>query len=131
MFVLRGLPILIELALLIYCLIDAIQTPTDKVRNLPKVGWILLIIFFPLVGAIAWLVAGRPSRSVVGPTGPTAGGGRRGPLAPDDDPEFLAQLRSVDREQERTLDSWEADLRRREDELRRRRTEDDPPTPGP
>ena len=128
MFVLRDLPILIELALLIYCLIDAIQTPTEKVRNLPKVGWILLIIFFPLVGAIAWLVAGRPPRAVAGPSGAADGGRRRGPLAPDDDPEFLAQLRSVDREQERTLDSWEADLRRREEELRRRRTEDDPPT---
>lgn len=128
MFVLRGLPILIELALLIYCLIDAIQTPPERIRNLPKWGWIVLIIVFPLVGAIAWLVAGRPSRSApAAPSGPPADGARRrGPLAPDDDPEFLAQLRAVDREQARTLDSWEADLRRREEELRRRRTEDDP-----
>nr|WP_269328979.1 PLD nuclease N-terminal domain-containing protein [Kineosporia babensis] len=45
---------------MIFCLIECIQTDSDRVRNLPKVGWILLILFFPIVGGIAWLVAGRP-----------------------------------------------------------------------
>lgn len=65
----RFLPVLIELGLLIFCLIDCIQTDTFAVRNLPKWAWILLILFFPLIGGIAWLVAGRPSRAS-SPAGP-------------------------------------------------------------
>ena len=66
-FLLRGLPVLIELGLLVYCLIDAIQTPSQDHRNLAKPLWILLIILVPIVGGIAWLVAGRPPRQAAGP----------------------------------------------------------------
>ncbi len=121
---LRGLPVLIELGLLVYCLIDAIQTPGEDTRNLPKGFWILIIVLLPIVGGIAWLVAGRPLR----PAGPARTTGfpeyeRVRPLAPDDDPQFLASLRKVDAEHEETLGQWEADLRRREEELRRRERE--------
>ncbi len=51
-------------ALWVFCLVDAIGAPADRIRNLPKVGWILLILFFPFVGSIAWLVAGRPEDAV-------------------------------------------------------------------
>jgi hypothetical protein len=125
-FALRGLPILIELGLLIFCLIDAIQTPESEVRNLPKWAWIVLILIIPLIGGIAWLVAGRPARSpgsrVPWPSGQTAGypeyerPARQ--LAPDDDEAFLAQLRKVDDEHEQALKQWEDNLRRREQELR-------------
>lgn len=47
-------------ALWVFCLVDAIGAPADRIRNLPKVGWILLILFFPFIGSIAWLVVGRP-----------------------------------------------------------------------
>lgn len=135
---LRALPMLIELALLIYCLIDAIQTPSDEVRNLSKGWWIVLIVVAPLVGGIAWLVAGRPNvhrrnntwaagggspqygrPGRPGPGGAGATGSRGRPLAPDDDPEFLAGLSQVNREHEETLRRWEDDLRRREQELRK------------
>ena len=56
------LPFVMVLALIIFCLIDVIQTPEDGVRNLPKWGWIVLIIIVPLIGSVAWLVAGRPQR---------------------------------------------------------------------
>ncbi len=59
----RVLPALIELGLLIYALIDCIQTPDKAVRNLPRWGWLILIILIPYVGPIAWLFAGRPLRS--------------------------------------------------------------------
>jgi hypothetical protein len=43
--------------------------------------------------------------------------GRSGrPLGPDDDPEFLDQLRRQDAEHERMLKQWEEDLRRREEQ---------------
>ena len=134
-FALRGLPVLLELGLFVFCLIDAIQTPADEHRNLAKGLWILLIILVPIVGGIAWLVAGRPQRATARPgtSGfPEDERERRAPLAPDDDPAFLARLRQVDREHEQTLGQWEADLRRREEELRRRevRPPDEPPAWG-
>jgi len=119
----RVLPVLIELGLLIYCLIDCIQADPAAVRNLPRWAWIVLILLFPLVGGIAWLVVGRPARPVPGaapldgfPVGPRA---PRRPVAPDDDDDFLRTLGRAT-EQEKSLDRWEADLARREEELRRR-----------
>ena len=122
MLLLRGLPVLIEIGLLVFCLIDAIQTPGDEARNLPKLWWILLIIFVPIIGCIAWLVAGRPntrrhSAWRVGNGFPEYE--RPRVAAPDDDPEFLANLKQADAEHERTLRRWEDDLRAREAELRR------------
>ena len=127
----RGLPLLLEIGLLVYCLVDCIQTPADAQRNLPKWGWLVLILLLPLIGSIAWLVAGRPdrraARNVPWPATATAGfpeyerprgprGGRA--TAPDDDPAFLAGL-SAQREDEQRLKAWEESLRRREEELKR------------
>ncbi|GAB3592248.1 PLD nuclease N-terminal domain-containing protein [Angustibacter peucedani] len=125
---------LVEIGLLVYCLIDCIQTDSSRVRNLPKVAWILLIIILPLIGGIAWLVAGRPERTTASraPWLATRTSGfpeyERPPRGPDDDPDFLRQIRQVDEEHERTLKQWEDDLRRREQELRGDGTE--PPSPG-
>ena len=121
---LRGLPLLIEIGLLIFCLIDAIQTPADETRNLSKGWWILLILFFPIIGGIAWLVAGRPARTHRSNQWRMGGGfpeyeRPRRPVGPDDDPAFLSEMRQVNTEQEETLRRWEADLKRREAEQRR------------
>lgn len=133
----RVLPALIELGLLIYCLIDCIQTPPDEVRNLGKVWWIVLIILLPLIGSIAWLVAGRPTRgrgTVPWPSTRTAGFPAyerprpAAPRGPDDDPEFLRQMSASNREQEDLLRRWEDDLRRREQQLRK--PDDEPPATG-
>ena len=94
----RALPFVVELALVLYALIDCLQTDDALVRNLPKVLWVFIILLFPLVGPIAWLVAGRPQR-----TGPATGGPMWGPRqtrrqgpprpkGPDDDPDFLKGL---------------------------------------
>ncbi len=45
-----------------YCLIDAIMTPQDELRSLTTISWALLITVLPVIGAIAWLLAGRPDR---------------------------------------------------------------------
>jgi hypothetical protein len=127
---LRGLPVLIELGLLIYCLIDCIQTPDVDCRNLNKGLWILLILFLPVIGGVAWLVAGkpqqpRPRRQVPWPSTKTAGFPEyERPRGPDDDQQFLSELKKVDDEQRQTLAQWEADLKRREAELKRERPED-------
>ncbi len=59
----NGIVGLLVLGLWIFCLIDAITTDDGSVRNLGKVIWVVLIIFLPFVGSIAWLVAGRPQAS--------------------------------------------------------------------
>ena len=50
----------LPLVLTVFCLVQAITSRDDEVRHLSKVWWILLILFFPFVGSVAWLVAGRP-----------------------------------------------------------------------
>ncbi|MFB7662620.1 PLD nuclease N-terminal domain-containing protein [Kitasatospora sp. NPDC056138] len=136
---LRILPPLLALALWIWAFIDCLTTPEEEVRHLPKVAWVIVVLLFPLVGSIAWLVAGRQragARTAGGPDGARSGR----PMAPDDDPEFLASLgnslgNSLDKEtphkdgrhHEDMLKRWEADLRRREEELRGR----DEPEDGP
>ena len=122
---LRVLPFFVEIGLLVYCLIDCIQADEGRIRNLSKTGWLILIIVLPLVGGVAWLVAGRPlasaPRRVPWPSTQTAGFPEyeRPPrLAPDDDPAFLASLQRSDERHEQMLREWEEQLRERERRLR-------------
>ncbi|MET0821270.1 MAG: PLD nuclease N-terminal domain-containing protein [Aeromicrobium sp.] len=60
MLYLDGLMGLVVLALWIFCLIDVISTDESLCRNLAKPVWLLLVVFLPAVGSLAWLIAGRP-----------------------------------------------------------------------
>jgi hypothetical protein len=51
---------LIVAVLWIFCLIDVITADEGGIRHLPKTVWLLLVVFLPLAGSVAWLVAGRP-----------------------------------------------------------------------
>ncbi|MFI2662734.1 PLD nuclease N-terminal domain-containing protein [Micromonospora carbonacea] len=117
---------LVQIALAVCALISCLSAEEGAIRGLPRFAWALVILFFPLVGAIAWFLAGR-QRPAGGPGTPrSAAGGPRRPLAPDDDPEFLDSLAERARRQDAELfRRWEEDLRRREDDLRHR--EGDPP----
>ncbi len=55
-----GLFGVLMLGLVIFAVVDVITTDEGSVRNLPKMVWLLLVLLFPLVGSIAWFVAGRP-----------------------------------------------------------------------
>lgn len=121
----RALPILILVALAIYCLVDVVQSPADRVRTMPRWAWALVIVAIPLIGPIGWLMAGRPrSRAPFAGPGPSPYGGDtpgtepRRVVAPDDDPEFLNQLRQqqLSKEKER-LRKWQDELERRERDL--------------
>lgn len=111
---LRALVYLLPLALTIYAFIDCLNTPEAEVKHLPKVGWVFIILLFWVVGPIVWLAAGKVRV-------PATGSSRRGGwVAPDDNPDFLKSLKDEDEKGESLLKDWEADLRRREDELKRR-----------
>ncbi|MGB3885370.1 MAG: PLD nuclease N-terminal domain-containing protein [Gordonia sp. (in: high G+C Gram-positive bacteria)] len=68
---------LLVLAMWVIALIDVIVAEEYRVRHLPKVAWVLIVIFLPLVGSVIWFLVGRPEGpgSVASPRGsrPTAG----------------------------------------------------------
>jgi hypothetical protein len=102
----------VMLAVWVFCVVDVMTTPVRQVRNLPKLAWVFIVVLLFNLGAIAWLVAGRPwnlnTRDVsirtrgAPPARPKAARGR--PTSPDDDPEFLARLRTQVREEREKRD---------------------------
>ncbi|MFJ9693358.1 PLD nuclease N-terminal domain-containing protein [Kitasatospora sp. NPDC101183] len=122
------LTIVLPLALWVWAFIDCLTTPEDEVKHLPKVVWVLIVLLFPPLGPIAWLIAGKQRgflrtapATADGSPHPAGRGARQ--VAPDDDPAFLAslnELKKSDEHHEEMLKEWEADLRRRERELRGR-----------
>lgn len=100
---------LVTLGLWIFCLIDAITTDEGSVRNLGKTFWIVLIVFLPLVGSVAWLAAGRPqatpSMPYKGNYGPVVSDRERPGWHPSsnpvDDEDYQRKLRERVEEQRR------------------------------
>lgn len=147
-----GILFLAALAVWLYAVLDAISSDRTQVRALPKGLWVAIVLLTFVVGAVAWIVYGRPRassttrRPTLGSSGRTAWPARPGRSgaapanglfgrgssrpAPDDDPEFLAGLdRRAAQEHEKLLGSWEDDLRRREEQPRRDGNEDGPDGP--
>jgi hypothetical protein len=112
------------LALWLFCLLDAITSDAASVRNLPKMAWVVIIIFLFEIGAIAWLIAGRPKASqrslpYKGNTGIPPEYDRPGRAAahhPDDDAAFLNQLRARAEEQRKAAAEQAKRLREQEDQ---------------
>jgi hypothetical protein len=104
---------IILFAVWVYCLLDVIMADEYRIRNLSKATWILIVLFTFEVGAVAWLVAGRPQGvprglPYKGNTGRPAPQypeydrpGRFAATSPDDDEAFLRQVRQRAEEQRR------------------------------
>ena len=87
---LRGLLVLVYVALVVYCITDVLQSDEEQPHGLPRWGWVFIILLFPILGGATWLVL-KYRRG---------GGGRqqgRPQVAPDDDPEYLSWLREQER----------------------------------
>ena len=71
----------------VFAVVYAASAPAKEVRVLPKWLWVILSLIATPVGGALYLVFGRPL--------PRSGRPSRGvrPLAPDDDPDFLKNLR--------------------------------------
>jgi hypothetical protein len=50
---------LVLFCIVLAALIDIITKDNDQVRHLPKLTWVLLVIFLPLIGSIIWFTVGR------------------------------------------------------------------------
>lgn len=104
---------IVGLGLMIYSLIEALQTPRHRVRVMPKAAWLAVILLVPILGAGLWLGFGRATSRPNGGTNAA-----KGPKAPDDDPEFLRQVEFQRRQQQRR----EEEARKRAEEERKRRS---------
>ncbi|MCT1689565.1 PLD nuclease N-terminal domain-containing protein [Brevibacterium sp. p3-SID960] len=94
---------LILVAVTLYSFFDCVVRDRAHIRVLPKWGWLLVILLVPVFGLLLWFLFGRSSfgqrRSV-------------GPVAPDDDPDYLQKIAD---------DVEQAERRKRREEIERRR----------
>lgn len=104
---------IVGLGLLIYSLVECLQTPRHRIRVMPKLAWIAVIVLLPIIGASLWLGFGRVRAPKKG-----AAASRR-PRSPDDDPDFLRQVEIQRRQRQRAEEQRqrEAEARRKEREL--------------
>jgi amino acid transporter len=107
---LGGLITLVTIVLWVYAFFDALTTPAQEARNLPKILWLVVIALFMPVGSILWLFLGRPRQGApaqgsapspaqaasaaddLDPSDFAKPSDSPHPLGPDDDPEFLRGL---------------------------------------
>lgn len=106
---------LVLLALWVYCIFDVIAADDTLIRNLPKGMWLLIVIFLPDIGSLAWLALGRPLYAGWRPGDTASRPPPRRALGPEDRSDF-----PVREDREEQLRVWEENLRRREEELRRK-----------
>ncbi|MFD5427072.1 PLD nuclease N-terminal domain-containing protein [Streptomyces sp. NPDC127084] len=105
----RVLMFLVPLALSIYAFIDCISTDEKQIRYIPKPIWAILVLLFPLVGSVSWLIAGK-NRAGRQPAR------RGGWVAPDDNPDFLKSLGDENRQAKGPEQGREQDPGRGRDE---------------
>jgi len=97
--------VVLVFALTLYALLDCARTPDESMpARMPKYLWITLIVLFPTIGPIAWIIFSRvrAAEERGGYVEPTVWSSQEGttfrrpqrarPTAPDDDPEFLRGL---------------------------------------
>ena len=101
---------LVHLALLIAAVADCLGGERPP-RRLSRGLWVPIIVLLPIAGAVMWFALGRdsPEGERHGPSRPGGGAGGgprrpRGPVAPDDDPDFLRDLDRRLRDNERKED---------------------------
>ena len=75
------LPLVVWVILTVFTTVFAASAKPNEVRVLARWVWILLIVLVPVLGALLYLVMGRPMQA------PSTK-----QIAPDDDPEFLRRL---------------------------------------
>lgn len=75
----------------VFTTVYAASAKRTEVRVLPKWLWVLMCLFIPVFGGLLYLTLGRP----IAPGRPAPGrfAGKSKVVAPDDDPEFLRNLK--------------------------------------
>lgn len=81
---LRYLPPVLVVAFTLFCVFDVLGSDDRTRRGVPRPAWLLVVVALPVVGGVVWLVVSRLAARTPGRAA--------GPIAPDDDPEFLFRL---------------------------------------
>lgn len=108
MLVLAAVLVLVALGIWLFCLFEVLSTDEGDTRHLPKFVWFVIVLFGFDLGALAWLLFGRPIGFVTADVaawppdyllssdgdgdGQPAERPEPAPRGPDDDPEFLRRL---------------------------------------
>ncbi len=116
-----GIVPLVLLALWAYCIFDVIASDDTLIRNLPKGMWLIIVIFLPDLGSLAWLALGRPLHAGWRPGDTGSRPPPRRVIGPEDRTDF-----PIRDDHEERLRAWEENLRRREEEMRRQEDEGPP-----
>jgi hypothetical protein len=97
MAILRFLPIIVMVVLLVAAIVDLVRIDPSRVRALPKGLWaVIIVVLFFYIGPILWFALGRERLA--------RRGAGRGPVAPDDDPEFLRRIANDEQQNQRIRD---------------------------
>ncbi|WP_084124737.1 PLD nuclease N-terminal domain-containing protein [Demequina sp. NBRC 110054] len=91
----RYLPYLAALALAVYCVVDIHQHTDPRPYRLPKWAWYLIVILVPFLGPAAWFFMRFVDPFEDSP------GKNKGPVAPDDDMDYLRWLEQQERRRKR------------------------------
>src|SRR5688500_4489968 len=112
----------------IWALFDCISTDAARCRNLPKVVWVILVIFLPDIGALAWVLLGRPARATSRPGRTDSSSRPARPVPVEDQPRYATSPAVTDRrsaELDQQLAEWEREqAEKRELEKREQRLGD-------
>jgi hypothetical protein len=129
-FAANGAIALVLIAFWIWAFFDVVVTESERCRRLPKLAWLVIVMLLADLGALLWVLIGRPTRTPYR-AGETDYAAPRRPIAVEDRPTYapmpgaspaagaISDRRSA--ELDRQLDEWEA---------RRRAHDDDPPPSG-
>jgi hypothetical protein len=106
----RLIPVVVLIvAFTIFSVAHLALTPRNQVRGIPKQAWIVFVILVPVVGGVMWFAVGRVR------AGESPRSAHRGPVAPDDDPEFLGKL-GREKAMEDRIEQLERELRDLDDD---------------
>ena len=96
----KALVYVVPIAMAIYALFDLFRSEVRERAGIHPLAWVAVIVLLPVIGPLVWILVSRlqqqqggatrpPSQSRPFPTRPP---NRTGPVAPDDDPDFLWKL---------------------------------------
>ncbi|MBF4461770.1 MULTISPECIES: PLD nuclease N-terminal domain-containing protein [unclassified Rathayibacter] len=109
---------LVIVVLMVLALVDVVRQPDNVIRNLPKIVWVLLIVFLPIIGVSLWFLLGHEwKRGDGGAFVPGGFASRRRPQGPV----VLRPPAKSTEEQLADLEREEAHYARLAEEQRRRR----------
>src|SRR3954470_21808384 len=54
--------LVLEYGLAVFCFVDVLRSPEAAVPWMPRWGWIIAVLIFPLAASVGWIAAGHQHR---------------------------------------------------------------------